>query len=308
MRNQLIGTAIHAVLMAPADVVISGAGETVEGTVISSELQKKARTALKAVWNVHEKLVSASKMVLELAQASVNEATGDEKLAIAKFEAACAGAVLDFRTEHKEDKGESKEKVDEFLASDGPWMQYVSNIRGAMKDFPPEMFLTFQTESAVRRARTAARKAKASRKSVRSVMEAKLDLSEIDDAKFADAVRTATPEGGIINEERLEKELRKLGAVEMEPESDDDRDERIHNEAKQASVTFMGEDARWQTVRESVCKLLVLLNQIPDDGGHETECNRILNNAYISIAKLYNLGHQSQGTQSREGTRGVANL
>ncbi len=308
MRNQLLGHAVALALMAPAEVVISGAGEQVEGTVISAQLQKQAKQALKAIWNIHEKLVSASKMVLELAQAAVKEADGEPKLALAKFDAACAGAVLDFRTEHKEDKGEDKEKLEDFLASDGPWLQYVSNIKGAIKDFPAEVFLTFPTESALRKARKAARQAKSTVKSLRGTMESKLDLNEVPDDKFAEAIKAATNESGTISEERLEKELRKLGAVEMEPETDDERDERIYNEAKQASVTFMGEDPRWQTTRESVCKLLVLLNQIPDDAGHESECNRILNNAYISIAKLYSLGHQSQGAQNQKETRGVANL
>jgi hypothetical protein len=286
MRNVMLGLAVSSALCMPAEVVISGAGEAVEGTVISKDLQTQARKAIKAAWGTYEKVVSTSQMVLQLAQAAVKEAKGDFKLALNKFDAAVASAASEFREEHKEASGEDKAKIDEFLSDTGSWKTFCASLRGALKDEFP--VLDFQTESSLRAARKAAKDASRTRKTMRGQLGDKLDLDGLTDDEFATACKAATNESGEMTIERLEKELRRLGYVEPEnEETEEERDTRLHNEAKGHAAHWLGEDERWTAPRESLAKLLVLLNSIPDDGGHENDVNRILNNAYIQINKLY---------------------
>jgi hypothetical protein len=296
LNRTLIGAAVALTLNAPANEMVIGAeGGAQEGTVITKELGKHAKAAIKAVWNAHEKIVSASKLVLELAQEAVTEAQGDYKLALNRFDAACAWAAAQLREENKEAKGEEKARLDEFLADDGSWNQYAKNIRRALKaEFD---ILEFKTESSLRAALKSASDATKSRKTLRGKLGDKLDLSEMTDEQFSEACKAATGESGQLDEGKLEKELRKLGFVEPEDtdESDEARAERIYREAMAQAIHFMGEDERWKTPRESLAKLIVLLNSIPDDGGHEQEVNRALNNAYVTINRLYK---PEQGTQA----------
>lgn len=299
MRNVLLGLACSSALMAPAEVVIGAEGGALEGTMITKELQKQARAAIKAAWGTHEKIISTSQLILQLAQSAVTEAKGDFTLALSKFDAAVASAAADFREEHKEDKGEDLVKLNDFLGDTGSWKQFTSSLRGALKDAFP--VLEFKTESSLRAARKAAKDAAKSRKTMRGTLEEKLDLTDLTDEEFATACKAATSESGEMTIERVEKELRKLGYVEVESdETDEEAATRIASEAKAQAAHFMGEDPRWNVARESLAKLLVLLNSIPDDAGHEDEVNRCLNNAYIGINRIV---HPESGKQSsKQGT------
>jgi hypothetical protein len=308
MRNVLLGLAVSSALNGPAEVVISGAGARVEGTVISSELQKTARKALQAFWKTAEQAVSASQIVLQLAQQAVKEAGGDVTLAVAKFEAACASAVVDFRQEHKDETGEAKEKLEDFLADSGIWAQYLRNIKGGMKDFPPAVFETFKTESSLRKARKAIKDAKKTRTAMRDKMAAKFDLEDVTDEAFDEAIKTCTNESGTVDEAKLEKALRKAGAVEVEDEEDEDtRIERLASEAKAAAGVFLGDDPRWNVCRESLAKLLVLLARIPDDAGNEDQTNQALNNAFVKIAKTHDLTGGGDLGKIADGIRDTRN-
>jgi hypothetical protein len=284
MRSTILGLAVSSVLSMPADVIVSGAGQAIEGTAISSELHKAAKAAIKAAWQTHEKIVSLSKMLLELAQACVREANGDFKLALSKFDAACGSAAHEMRESNKDATGEAKAKLDEFLADDGSWKNYQKGLRQAMKDEFP--ILEYQTESSLRAARKAAAEAARTRKSMRDKIGEKLDLDGLTDEEYATACKAATGSTGTLTEERLENELRKLGYVEPEDEDEDVREKRITSEAKQTAEHWFGADARWQVPRESLAKLLILISNIDDDAGHETEVNRALNNAYVTIARV----------------------
>lgn len=284
MRSTILGLAVSSVLSMPADVIVSGAGQAIEGTAISSELHKAAKAAIKAAWQTHEKIVSLSKMLLELAQACVREANGDFKLALSKFDAACGSAAHEMRENHKDATGEDKAKLDEFLADDGSWKAYQKGLRQAMKDEFP--ILDYKTESSLRAARKAAAEAARSRKSMRDKLGDKLDLTDLTDEEYATACKAATGSTGTLTEERLENELRKLGYVEPEEEDSDVREKRIAGEAKEAAEHWFGSDPRWTVPRESLAKLLVLISNIDDEGGHENEVNRALNNAYVTINRV----------------------
>lgn len=300
MRNVLLGLAVSSALMAPAEVVIGAEGGALEGTVITKELQKQARAAIKAAWGTHEKMVSTSQLILQLAQSAVTESRGDFTLALSKFDAAIASAASEFREEHKDDKGEDLAKLNDFLGDTGSWKVFTASLRGALKDEFP--VLEFKTESSLRAARKAAKDAAKSRKTMRGTLEEKLDLTDMTDEEFATACKTATTEGGEMTIERLEKELKKLGYVEVEDdETDEEAATRIANEAKEQAAHFMGSDPRWNVARESLAKLLVLLNSIPDDAGHEDEVNRCLNNAYIGINRIV---HPEAGKQSGSKQQG----
>lgn len=291
LNRTLIGQAVALALMAPADVVISGAGAAVDGTVISTNLQKMAHKAIKAVWDVTARVQNASAMVLELAKAAVTESDGDEKLALAKFEAAMSSAALDLRTANKEATGEERERLEDFLDPKGTWSQYLSNFRRYIKTFPPEQLETFKSETALRKAAQSIKEATRTRTSLKDKMGAELDLSEVTDDEFSACMRKATGEDGKVNETTLKKALIAAGADERDDEeSDEDRATRIRTQAMEASETFFGDGEHWKVCRESLAKLLVLIAEIPDDAGHENELNQALNNAFVKIAQTFKRG------------------
>jgi hypothetical protein len=310
LNRTMIGTAIALTLNAPAqggEVVVTGAGKAVEGTVITTDLQNMATQAIEAAWNANKQVVSTSQLILKLAQLAVKEAKGDFKLALNKFDGACADAAAAFRTQHAKAKGAEKAEIDAFLSDEGSWSAYQKSLRGALRD---EIDITqYKTESSLRNARKSMKEAARTRSQLKDKLADKLDLSDLTDEEYAEACRSATGESGKLDETKVESELRKLGYVEPETdETDEERDDRIYNEAKTAAGEWLGDDARWQGPRESLAKLLVLLYSIPDDAGHESDVNQALNNTYVKIARIYK-PEQSQTQSGEKGTeRRIADL
>jgi hypothetical protein len=304
MRTSFIGSAVASVLMAPAsggDVVVDNAGRQTEGTVISKELHKAAVTAIKAAWKAADTVANASKLVLELAQSAVREADGDEKLALAKFDAAMGSAAVELRMAHKDATGEEKERLEDFLDKGGIWLQYQSNMRGYIRTFDPEQFQTFKTESAARKARKAIQDATKTRKGLRDKIAETHNLEDITDEQFADAMRASVKDGGGYDEKKLLAKLISLGAEELDSdESEEERITRQYGEAKAAAVHWFGESEQWTVCRESLAKLLVRIAEIPDDAGKAEQLNQALNNCYVKINQIYSQERKPAGEADRK--------
>jgi len=280
------------------------------GTVITKALGDAAANVLDACWQIEQQVIGTSTAIYRLACEAVKEADGDYKLALTRFDAALLFAMSAKRSElekkakemPKDQARELENQIAEFFSSGSNWAQYVSNMRSAMREDFPFVHVTgakkgqpiYPTESALRRARAAAKRLKNHTRSAIQKLSVTLDLSELSKEEIETATNAAMQKAGKDADEAtvrklVEAELRKAGAVEIDSEGQTadpvDRENSIYRQATTLAALIAGGDPAGAKARDSIVGLLQTLGKADfDEDGDEIV--RELTNVQTKIARL----------------------